>query len=88
MPVKLHIAIALGLVGGLALGLAASITGSPALLWLAESVEPLGTAFVNLLKMVVLDDRDPAFLAGHVVDQHDFVGRRCPFGLCHNGTSS
>jgi Na+/H+-dicarboxylate symporter len=54
LPVKLHIAIALGLVGGLALGLAASITGSPALLWLAESVEPLGTAFVNLLKMVVL----------------------------------
>ena len=54
MPVKLQIAIVLGLVGGLALGLAASITGSPALMWLAESVEPLGTAFVNLLKMVVL----------------------------------
>lgn len=54
MPLKLHIAIALGLVGGLALGLAASLTGSPALLWLASAVAPLGDAFVNLLKMVVL----------------------------------
>ena len=54
MPVRLHIAIALGLVGGLALGLAASITGSPLLMSLAEGVEPMGEAFVNLLKMVVL----------------------------------
>ena len=54
MPVRLHIAIALGLVGGLALGLAASITGSPFLMSLAEGVEPIGEAFVNLLKMVVL----------------------------------
>ena len=54
MPVRLHIAIALGLVGGLALGLAASITGSPLLMSLAEGVEPIGEAFVNLLKMVVL----------------------------------
>jgi Na+/H+-dicarboxylate symporter len=35
-------------------GLAASITGSPALLWIAQGFEPLGDAFVNLLKMVVL----------------------------------
>jgi len=52
--VKLHIGIALGLIGGLALGLAASATGSAVLLRFAESVEPLGEAFVNLLKMVVL----------------------------------
>ncbi|NIM52141.1 MAG: cation:dicarboxylase symporter family transporter [Gemmatimonadales bacterium] len=51
---KLHIAIALGLIGGLLLGLVASVTGSPALMWIAEGVEPLGTAFVNLMKMVVI----------------------------------
>ncbi len=51
---KLHIAIALGLVGGLLLGLAAAATESPFLMWLATVVEPLGTAFVNLLKMVVI----------------------------------
>jgi Na+/H+-dicarboxylate symporter len=54
LPLKLHIAIALGLIGGLALGLAASITGSPFLMSIAQGVEPLGDAFVNLLKMVVL----------------------------------
>ena len=54
MPLKLHIAIALGLAAGLALGLAASITGSAILIGIAQSVEPLGDAFVNLLKMVVL----------------------------------
>ncbi len=54
MPLKLHIAIALGLAAGLALGLAASITGSPILIGIAQSFEPLGDAFVNLLKMVVL----------------------------------
>ncbi len=54
MPLKLHLWIALGLVGGLILGLAASMTGSPILMWAAESVAPIGDAFVNLLKMVVL----------------------------------
>lgn len=54
MSLRLHIAIALGLVGGLALGLVASITGLPLLLQIAEGIEPLGSAFVNLLKMVVL----------------------------------
>ncbi|KPJ92943.1 MAG: hypothetical protein AMS18_06375, partial [Gemmatimonas sp. SG8_17] len=54
MPLRLHIAIALGLVGGLVLGLAAAVTGSPVLLWIAAGVEPIGDAFVNLLKMVVL----------------------------------
>ncbi len=51
---KLHVAIALGLLGGLALGLVAAATGAPALLRLAQGVEPIGTIFVNLLKMVVV----------------------------------
>lgn len=51
---KLHIAIALGLLGGLLLGLTASATESPTLMALAAGVEPLGTAFVNVLKMVVI----------------------------------
>jgi proton glutamate symport protein len=54
MPLRLHIAIALGLAAGLALGLAASITNSPVLLRIAGGFEPLGEMFVNLLKMVVL----------------------------------
>ncbi len=54
MPLRLHIAIAFGLVGGLAIGLVASITGSPLLLKIAQGFEPVGDAFVNLLKMVVL----------------------------------
>jgi Na+/H+-dicarboxylate symporter len=54
LSLRLHIAIALGLVGGLALGLVASITGFPLLLRIAQGIEPLGGAFVNLLKMVVL----------------------------------
>lgn len=51
---KLHVAIAFGLLGGLALGLVAAATGAPALLRLAQGVEPIGTIFVNLLKMVVV----------------------------------
>ncbi|MEJ2238836.1 MAG: dicarboxylate/amino acid:cation symporter [Gemmatimonadales bacterium] len=54
MPLKLQLAIALGLAGGLALGLVASMTGSPLLLEIAQGLEPVGGAFVNLLKMVVL----------------------------------
>jgi len=54
VPLRLHLAIALGLVAGLALGLAASITGSPVLLRIAAGFEPLGELFINLLKMVVL----------------------------------
>ncbi|UCC71371.1 MAG: dicarboxylate/amino acid:cation symporter [Gemmatimonadota bacterium] len=54
MSVKLQIAIALGLVAGLLLGLAAAITQAPPLVGLAEAVEPIGTAFVDLLKMVVI----------------------------------
>ncbi|MGW8265351.1 MAG: dicarboxylate/amino acid:cation symporter [Longimicrobiales bacterium] len=51
---KLHTAVAIGLGTGLLLGLVASITGSPYLTAIAIGIEPLGTAFVNLLKMVVI----------------------------------
>lgn len=54
MTSRLPLAIGLGLVGGLLTGLVAAITGIPALIAIAEGVEPLGTAFVNLLKMVVI----------------------------------
>ncbi len=48
------VAIALGLFAGLALGLLASATGSPVLHGLAEGVTPIGTAFMNLVRMVVI----------------------------------
>ncbi len=51
---KLYVAVAIGLVGGLMLGLVAALTESPLLLGLAEGIEPVGAAFVNLLKMVVI----------------------------------
>ncbi len=51
---KLYVAVALGLVAGLLLGLVAQVTGSPTLTAVALGIEPLGTAFVNLLKMVVI----------------------------------
>ncbi len=43
-----------GLALGLALGLAASRSGSPALLAAARAVEPLGTIFVNAIRMTVI----------------------------------
>jgi Na+/H+-dicarboxylate symporter len=54
MTARLQIAIALGLVGGLLLGLAAAITQAPLLIGFAEGVAPIGTAFIDLLKMVVI----------------------------------
>lgn len=51
---KLYTWVAIGLVSGLLLGLLASVTGSSFLTGLAIGIEPLGTAFVNLLKMVVI----------------------------------
>src|SRR5436305_259392 len=48
------LAMAVGLVLGLALGLVASASQSPGLLAFAVGIEPLGTAFVNLLRMVVV----------------------------------
>jgi Na+/H+-dicarboxylate symporter len=51
---KLYGWVAMGLVGGLLLGLLAAVTGSNTLLAVAVGIEPIGTAFVNLLKMVVI----------------------------------
>jgi Na+/H+-dicarboxylate symporter len=51
---KLYTWVAIGLISGLLLGLLASVTGSHFLTGLAIGIEPLGTAFVNLLKMVVI----------------------------------
>jgi Na+/H+-dicarboxylate symporter len=50
----LHIAIAVGLVAGLGLGLLAAATGSDVLYDLATGVAPLGTAFMNAIRMVVI----------------------------------
>ena len=49
-----HLWMALGLVAGLALGLIAAATGSPALIAVARSIRPFGTLFLNLLQMVVI----------------------------------
>ena len=49
-----HIWMAIGLVAGLALGLTAALTQSPALLALARWLRPIGTLFLNLLSMVVI----------------------------------
>ncbi len=49
-----NVAIAVGLVLGLGLGLAAAGTQSTALLKLADGVAPLGEAFINLIKVVVV----------------------------------
>jgi len=51
---KLHTAVAVGLVSGLALGLLASVSGSSLLMGVAVGIAPVGTVFVNLLKMVVI----------------------------------
>ncbi len=48
------LAMAVGLILGLAFGLVASATGSPGLIAAATGIEPLGTAFVNLIRMVVV----------------------------------
>lgn len=50
----LHLWMTIGLVAGLALGIIAAATGSPLLLAIAEGVAPLGTAFVNGIRMVVI----------------------------------
>ena len=51
---KIHVAIALGLIAGVAFGLLAAATNIPVLVQIATGMAPLGTAFVNLLKMVVI----------------------------------
>ena len=50
----LHLAIAAGLILGLAFGLLAAATGSPLLLEVAAGSAPLGTVFMNAIRMVVL----------------------------------
>ncbi|MDT8368869.1 MAG: cation:dicarboxylase symporter family transporter, partial [Longimicrobiales bacterium] len=47
-------AILIGLLGGLAIGLAASITGAPILLDLAAWSEPFGDLFIRGVQMVVI----------------------------------
>lgn len=49
-----HVAILIGLIAGLAVGMIASATGSPALAAFAESFTPLGTLFMRALQMVVI----------------------------------
>lgn len=49
-----NLAILLGLVAGLLFGLVASVAESPTLVAVAEGVAPIGTAFVNLIKVVVV----------------------------------
>ena len=50
----LHFAIAVGLVLGLAVGLAASATGNELLLAIANGSAPFGAVFMNAIKMVVI----------------------------------
>lgn len=49
-----HLATAVGLIAGLALGLLASVTGSPVLHAVAKGVAPLGQLFINAVQMVVI----------------------------------
>ncbi|MCP4897515.1 MAG: dicarboxylate/amino acid:cation symporter [bacterium] len=51
---QLSLATALALVAGFIFGLVAHSVGSSWLLKFAQSLEPVGTAFVNLLKMVIV----------------------------------
>ncbi len=50
----LHLAIATGLVLGLAVGLAAAATGNEWLLAIAQGSAPFGTVFINAIRMVVI----------------------------------
>jgi Na+/H+-dicarboxylate symporter len=50
----LHLAIAAGLVAGFAFGLLAAATGSETLMSMATASAPLGTAFMNAIRMVVI----------------------------------
>jgi Na+/H+-dicarboxylate symporter len=49
-----QVAIVVGLIAGLVLGLLAAATGSSALIGIAEGVAPVGQAFVDLVRMVVI----------------------------------
>ncbi|MGH7548483.1 MAG: dicarboxylate/amino acid:cation symporter [Gemmatimonadales bacterium] len=56
--------MAIGLVAGLVLGLAAAATQSPVLLAIARGLRPLGMLFLNLLSMVVIPLVATALFAG------------------------
>jgi proton glutamate symport protein len=49
-----QLAIAVGLLAGLALGIVADMTGNAALLAVAKGVSPIGDMFMNLVRMVVI----------------------------------
>lgn len=49
-----QVAIVVGLIAGLFIGIAAAVTGVPALVDFATGVQPIGLAFVNLVRMVVI----------------------------------
>jgi len=49
-----HQAIAIGLLAGLTLGLLAAVTGSDLLIRIATAFRPIGTVFVNAIRMVVI----------------------------------
>lgn len=51
---SLSVQIGLGLLAGLLLGIAASVSGRPWLAKLAIGVEPAGTIWINLIRMVVI----------------------------------
>jgi Na+/H+-dicarboxylate symporter len=77
-----HVAIALGLLAGLALGLVAAATGSDTLIRIATAFRPIVSVFVNAIRMVVIplvivvvflaigrlgDHRKPGALGGYSV---------------------
>src|SRR5881296_2619856 len=62
--IGIHVWMALGLLAGLGLGLAAVLTQSPPLLAVTKGLRPLGTLFQNLLSMVVIPLVVTAVFAG------------------------
>ena len=54
MRVSLTVRVLLGLLAGLALGIAASATGSGTLLGIARGLEPVGTLWINAIRMTVI----------------------------------
>ena len=54
MRVSLTVRVLLGLLAGLALGIAASASGSGTLLGIARGLEPVGTLWINAIRMTVI----------------------------------
>lgn len=63
-PTSLSLRIALGLVLGLGLGLVASLSGRGWLMGLAVGIEPVGTVWINLIRMVVIPLVGAALISG------------------------